>query len=57
MTPAMELLEDLRDVRQWLEDEIYGGEECRGRDSRISLHIDTLTKAINFVATQRREAK
>lgn len=40
-------LSDLRDLHDWLHDQIDGGLECRGRDTTISSHIDTVERAMD----------
>lgn len=40
------LLNNLMDASEWLEDQIDGGDECRGRDSTISGHIRAIESAI-----------
>lgn len=42
-------LQPLEDVYEWLQDQIDGGEECRGRDSEISNLMRTLGETILLV--------
>lgn len=36
----------LNELREWLLDQIDGGDECRGRDGEISTHIDSVEWAL-----------
>lgn len=46
---------EIEELRDWLHDQIDGGEECRGRDARISSYIRELDNLLfrNAVARMK----